>query len=240
MGSDPLARPAQQNAGTSPKPMVVDRPVSAVMSAPVLSVRRDSPLQDAVQLMRVHHVSGLPVVGEQGELVLRPDTLLDGPSGVLWTSASHNPLRNAAGDIIGTLTVVRDITARKLAEQALRESEENLLITLQSIGDAVIATDAAGAITRMNPVAERMTGWSLADALGRPLGDVFPIVHSDTRLPAPDPVQQVLASGDIVGLANHTALLARDGSERHIADSAAPIRNSQGRIVGVVLVFSDV
>ncbi|MBP6851358.1 MAG: PAS domain S-box protein, partial [Rhodoferax sp.] len=177
---------------------------------------------------------------ERGELVVRPDTALDVPAGVLWTSASHSPLRNAAGDIVGTLTVVRDITARKLAEQALRESEENLVITLQSIGDAVIATDAAGAITRMNPVAERMTGWSLPEALGRPLVDVFRIVHSDTRVPVSDPVQQVLASGEIVGLANHTALLARDGSEHHIADSAAPIRNSQGRVVGVVLVFSDV
>ena len=177
---------------------------------------------------------------ERGALVVRPDTPVSGPGGVLWTSATHSPLRNAAGDIVGTLTVVRDITARKLAEQALRESEENLAITLQSIGDAVIATDAGGLVTRMNPVAERMTGWRLGEALGRPLTEVFHIVHSDTRGPVPDPVQRVLAAGDIVGLANHTSLLARDGSEHQIADSAAPIRDAQGRIQGVVLVFSDV
>ena len=177
---------------------------------------------------------------ERGELVVRPDIALDGPSGLLWTSATHSPLRNAAGEIVGTLTVVRDITARRLAEQALRDSEENLAITLQSIGDAVIATDAEGLITRMNPVAERMTGWRLQEARGWPLSEVFRIVHSDTRAPMPDPVQRVLAAGEIVGLANHTSLLTRQGGEHQIADSAAPIRDSQGRIVGVVLVFSDV
>ena len=177
---------------------------------------------------------------ERGELVVRPDIAVDGPSGPLWASATHSPLRNAAGEVVGTLTVVRDITARRLAEQALRESEENLAITLQSIGDAVIATDAEGLITRMNPVAERMTGWRLQEARGWPLAEVFRIVHSDTRAPMPDPVQRVLAAGEIVGLANHTSLLTRQGSEYQIADSAAPIRDSHGRIVGVVLVFSDV
>ncbi|MDO8786911.1 MAG: PAS domain S-box protein [Sulfuritalea sp.] len=129
---------------------------------------------------------------------------------------------------------------RKQAEATLKESEENLAITLHSIGDAVIATDAAGRVTRMNATAERLSGWTLADAMGRPLADVFRIINATTRKPVTDPVQLVMEHGQVVGLANHTVLLARDGKEYQIADSAAPIRNAAGEIVGVVLVFSDV
>ena len=125
-------------------------------------------------------------------------------------------------------------------EDALRESEENLAVTLHSIGDAVIATDAEGRVTRMNPMAERLCGWMLADALGRPLSEVFCISNADTREPAANPVQSVIAHGLAVRLANHAVLLARDGQEYQIADSAAPIRNAAGEIVGVVLVFNDV
>ncbi|MDC8770599.1 EAL domain-containing protein [Roseateles albus] len=136
--------------------------------------------------------------------------------------------------------VVRDVSARKAAEEQLRLSEENLAITLQSIGDAVIATDPQGVITRMNTAAERLTGWPLADALGRDFSEVFRIVNAQTREPSVSPVQRVIEHGEVVGLANHTALLSRSGEEFQIADSAAPIRDSQGVIVGVVLVFSDV
>jgi PAS domain S-box-containing protein len=122
----------------------------------------------------------------------------------------------------------------------LQESQENLSITLHSIGDAVIATDPAGLIQRMNPVAERLTGWPLAQAQGRALEDVFRIVSAETRLPSVNPVQLVMQQGKVVGLANHTALLARDGQEYQISDSAAPILDASGAIVGVVLVFSDV
>lgn len=125
-------------------------------------------------------------------------------------------------------------------EETLRLSEENLAITLQSIGDAVIATDANGRVTQMNPIAERLTGWSLAQASGRPLPDVFHIFNADTREICRNPVELVMAYGEVVGLANHTVLLARDGVEYQIADSAAPIRDTNGRISGVVLVFSDV
>ncbi|WP_431152662.1 EAL domain-containing protein [Acidovorax facilis] len=129
---------------------------------------------------------------------------------------------------------------RQSAEAQLRQSEENLSITLHSIGDGVVATDAQGHITRMNAVAERLTGWPLPEALGKPLTDVFRIVNASTREPVVDPVRMVVAKGEVVGLSNHTTLLARDGAEYQIADSAAPIRNAQGQIVGVVLVFSDV
>lgn len=129
---------------------------------------------------------------------------------------------------------------RQSAEAQLRQSEENLSITLHSIGDGVVATDAQGRITRMNPVAERLTGWPLSEAQGKALTEVFRIVNASTREPVVDPVQMVVAKGEVVGLSNHTTLLARDGAEYQIADSAAPIRNAQGSIVGVVLVFSDV
>ena len=129
---------------------------------------------------------------------------------------------------------------RLRAELSLRESEENLAITLHSIGDAVMATDPSGRVTRMNPTAERLCGWTLAEAAGRPMTEVFRIVNADTRETVSDPVQKVMMHGEVVGLANHTVLLAHDGKEYQIADSAAPIRNPAGKIVGVVLVFSDV
>jgi len=138
------------------------------------------------------------------------------------------------------MSMVWDITARKRADDSLRRSEENLSITLQSIGDAVIATDEEGVVTRMNPTAERMTGWSIADALGKPLTNVFRIFHTDTRQPAQNPVQIVMEQGRVVGLANHTVLVGRNGEEYQISDSAAPIRDTSGKIVGVVLVFCDV
>ncbi|MBL9214003.1 MAG: PAS domain S-box protein [Opitutaceae bacterium] len=132
------------------------------------------------------------------------------------------------------------VDARRRFERALRRSEESLAVTLQSIGDAVLATDVAGRITRMNAVAEQLTGWRLDEARGRPIAEVFRIIHEETRTAAPIPVDAVLATGQIKGLANHTALIARDGRERPIADSAAPIRARDGRVLGVVLVFRDV
>jgi PAS domain S-box-containing protein len=122
----------------------------------------------------------------------------------------------------------------------LQQSEENLSVTLYSIGDAVLATDIRGTLTLMNPVAERLTGWAAAEAIGRPIADVFRIVHEETGAPAEIPVRRVLDTGQIQGLANHTTLIARDGRECAIADSAAPVRQRNGTIIGVVLVFRDV
>lgn len=138
------------------------------------------------------------------------------------------------------MAMIIDITQRKLAEEKLRRSEEKLAITLESIGDAVIATDAAGHITRMNPTAERLTGWKLNDALGQPLTEVFCIINTYTREASSNPVQMVLDHGKIVDLANHTTLIARDGIEYQIADNAAPILDKEGKILGTVLVFKDV
>jgi PAS domain S-box-containing protein len=122
----------------------------------------------------------------------------------------------------------------------LRESEEKLAVTLNSIGDAVIATDAQARVTRLNPVAEKLTGWTLADALGRPVSEVFHIINKESRLPSTLPVLETLARGTVQGLANHTVLVARDGSECDIADSCAPIHASDGQVVGAVLVFRNV
>jgi PAS domain S-box-containing protein len=132
------------------------------------------------------------------------------------------------------------ITERKHAEEALRFSESNLRITLDSIGDAVVATDVDGVVTRMNPIAEQLTGWTATEAIGRPLSEVFHVVNAHTRQPIESPVEKVLVEGQIVGLANHTVLIAKDGTEYQIADSGAPIRRADGQTVGVVLVFRDV
>ncbi len=138
------------------------------------------------------------------------------------------------------LLVNRTLAARLRAERILKESEENLRVTLSSIGDGVLTTDAEGRITRLNPMAERLTGWTTGEAEGLPVGDIFKIINEMTRQPAVIPVEDVLASGAIHGLANHTVLIARDGREYPIADSAAPMRDSESRVAGVVLVFRDV
>ncbi len=115
-----------------------------------------------------------------------------------------------------------------------------LNVTLHSIGDAVIATDAEARVTFMNPVAEALTGWTAEDAAGVPLDTVFHIVNEATRRTVESPVAKALREGVVVGLANHTLLLARDGTERPIDDSAAPIRDEAGQVAGVVLVFRDI
>jgi PAS domain S-box-containing protein len=133
-----------------------------------------------------------------------------------------------------------EILQRRRSEAALLEHRERLRVTLQSIGDAVITTDREARVTFLNPVAERLTGWTCADALGRPLVEVFEIVNEDTRATVENPIARVLQTGHVVGLANHTVLIARDGAERPIEDSAAPILDDAGQILGVVLVFHDV
>jgi PAS domain S-box-containing protein len=140
---------------------------------------------------------------------------------------------------VGFRGLRREVAARTRSERALRASEENAVTTLRSIGDGVIATDVDGRVTRMNLVAETLTGWTLAEAKGKSFAEVFRIVHEKTREPAVDPVAEVLAKGMTIALATHTALVAKDGAERPIADSAAPIRDAEGVVAGAVLVFRD-
>ena len=126
------------------------------------------------------------------------------------------------------------------ANLSLQVSEEKLAVTLNSIGDAVIATDAEARVTLLNPCAEKLTGWTQADALGRSVEDIFHIINQETREPAIIPIQETLAHATIHGLANHTVLIARDGGECAIADSCAPICDHDGLAIGAVLVFRDV
>jgi len=140
----------------------------------------------------------------------------------------------------GRRTLLATLHDLQQAKRDVANREEYLAQTLNSIGDAVIATGTRGQVTRMNPVAEQLTGWTSDAAIGKPLKDVFHIINAMTRKAAPDPVEIVLQSGKIVGLANHTVLLAQDGHEYQIADSGAPIRDDRGRILGVILVFRDV
>jgi PAS domain S-box-containing protein len=141
---------------------------------------------------------------------------------------------------VGRVWSFRDITERRRAEEAIQKQSEWLRITLSSIGDAVISTDAKGRITFMNGVAEALTGWASTEAVGRPLPEVFNIINEQTRQPARNPALQALQEGNTVGLGNHAVLIARDGTERPIDDSAAPIRDAFGAPVGAVLVFRDI
>ena len=134
----------------------------------------------------------------------------------------------------------RALHQRREAENAARAERERLEVTLASIGDAVAVTDDAGHVTFLNAVAEGLTGWTTDEAAGRPLTDAFRIVNEETRATVESPVDRVLREGQIVGLANHTVLIAKDGTERPIDDSAAPIRTADGALAGVVLVFRDV
>ncbi|MCK4269971.1 MAG: PAS domain S-box protein, partial [Methanogenium sp.] len=133
-----------------------------------------------------------------------------------------------------------DITERKQAEMALDKEREQLAVTLRSIGDGVIVTNTDGNVTMLNKVAEELTGWSEQEAFGRPLSEVFHIINEKTREVCENPVEKVLETGLVIGLANHTALIARDGTERSIADSGAPVHDKENRTIGVVLVFRDV
>jgi len=137
-------------------------------------------------------------------------------------------------------TVIEMALYKHAAERRLRESERRYVATLSSIGDAVIATDDMAKITFMNPIAERLTGWPMEDAFGQSLSTVFRIVNEETRDTVEDPAAKVLRLGAIVGLANHTILLARDGREVPIDDSGSPIVDDHGGITGTVLVFRDI
>ncbi|WP_347986551.1 PAS domain S-box protein [Methylomonas sp. AM2-LC] len=174
---------------------------------------------------------------------------------------SITALRDAHNLIIGYLLIGTDNTLRKQVEvelhhlieiQAqtnkqllqtnltLQASEERLAVTLNSIGDAVIATDNAACVTLLNPLAEQLTGWTKVEAIGRPVSDIFNIINKENRITATIPVMETLMHGTVQGLANHTILIAKDKSECDIADSCAPIRDREGQVIGAVLVFRDV
>ena len=144
--------------------------------------------------------------------------------GYVWMSCRAVPFLSPEGSVREWFGVITDISSRKSAEAAREQALNWWATTLRSIGDAVIATDRRGLVTFMNPVAESLTGWQGADAAGKALAEVFPIFNEETRNPVENPVDTVLRHGLVVGLANHTVLVRRDGSEVPIDDSAAPIK----------------
>jgi PAS domain S-box-containing protein len=158
----------------------------------------------------------------------------------IHVSVSVSPIKDADGHIIGASKVVHDITELTAAREALVREKQFLSTTIASIGDAVIATCAQGRVTLMNRVAETLTGWPLDEARGKPLAEVFRIVNQETRQTVENPVDKVRRLNKVVGLANHTVLISKGGQEFAIDDSGAPIRDSNGQIAGIVLVFRDV
>jgi len=229
--------------------------------APVLKIKGDAMLEEiargaapvVVSDARIDPRTDKRIVEQLGNrtIINVPLYLLDKPFGAFGTGTFGDegcrpPTPSQLDHLVGManqLSVaagrIRFLEERKRAEDALRKSEEDLRITLQSIGDAVISTDATGCIRRMNPVAEKLTGWTADEAQGLPLSEVFQIYNEYTRQQLESPVERVLREGRVVGLANHTILIARDGVERVIADSGAPILDKAGEIQGVVLVFRD-
>ena len=162
-------------------------------------------------------------------------------------SAARTSRTILAGTLVSISLVVlcfgllnRELSERKRAQEALSKSEKWLSTTLSSIGDAVIATDLNGAVTFLNSVAQSLTGWNLEEARGKSMNLVFDIVNAETRRPVENPVKKVFREGKIVGLADHTVLLSKDGREFDIEDSAAPILTETGDRYGVVLVFRDI
>ncbi len=176
-----------------------------------------------------------------------------------WANVLITALKDENGKLRGFSKVTRDVTERKQAQenaqrlaeesaarqaaeqyaQMIERQREQLRVTLASIGDGVITTDVDGRVTLLNPVAEKLTGWNSAEAAGSPVQKVFHIINEQTRAEAENPAVAVLREGAIVGLANHTILIAKNGDERSIDDSAAPIKDDQGHVLGVILVFRD-
>jgi PAS domain S-box-containing protein len=145
----------------------------------------------------------------------------------------------ALGSLLLAFYIFREMNLRDRHAKELHDREEWYRVTLSSLGDAVIATDETGKVTFLNPIAEQLTGWSLAPAKGKKVDEVFSIFNEYTNQPVDNPVQKVMELGSVIGLANHTILRHKNGTIIPIEDSAAPIRDDRGKLIGVVLVFRD-
>lgn len=168
------------------------------------------------------------------------ERMIDSQGAEIWLETIKTPVVDGDGRVIGISGIARDITERRRAERALFREKERALVTLHSIADAVITTDATGRVESLNPVAEVLTGWCNRDAQGCPLKAVFQIIDEQTREPAPDPVARCLDDGESVGSSHHSVLVSRGGREYTVETTAAPIRYRDGTVLGVVLVFHDV
>jgi PAS domain S-box-containing protein len=214
-----------------------------------VAIRREKDLDAALEVVLTDH--GKDVMDRARRVVEEVEARLNGLLDER-VAASQAAARNAITSFsITTATAVlllvwvlsmhrRERAIRDQADEAVRRERAWLSTTLASIGDAVIATDPQGQVRFLNPIAQTLIGWTQAEAVGRPLEDVFQIINEQTRRPVIHPVDRVIREGVIVGLANHTILIARDGTETPIEDSAAPIKDDEGNVAGVVMVFRDV
>ena len=233
-------------------PIALSSPSSLRPATGVLFISYDNRAEMRITRQQVGHrlllfllasaLCVIPLMVLINRRLLRPLRSLSGALRAFGKGEHHVRLPMAADRELGSLT--RAFNDMAIAQQELLEevtmARRNLAATLDSIGDAVLTTDDNGCITRMNTVAEELTGWPLAEAAGRPVEDVLVLRNSKTREFVPMPVRHVLATGEVMLLANHTLLIRRDESECHIADSAAPIRDSQGKTIGVVMVCRNV
>ena len=224
-------------------------------SEPYLYIRSSIPLASAISKVNAVMFRNLAVfvslfiiglflawlIGSR--LIVNPAMALKKAAGRLAAGADTvNVSSVVKGGELGEVARAFDGMAEALIQEktALRKSEQRWSTTLSSIGDAVIATDVEGKITFMNTVAEGLTGWTLEEAVAKPVTEVFSIINEQTRSQVENPVAKVLREGIIVGLANHTVLIRKDGSEVPIDDSGAPIRDEAGKTNGVVLIFRDI
>lgn len=158
---------------------------------------------------------------------------------IVWTRVNSAAMLDGTQSL-GLVQTVEDITDRKAAEEILFEEKERAQVTLNSIGDAVLTSDLAGKVVYMNRAAESMTGWTNEEAAGQPISTVFPILDATTREAAANPMLHAIKEDRTVGLATDSVLIHRNGTERAIEDSAAPIHNRSGHVIGAVIVFRDV
>jgi len=179
-------------------------------------------------------------VESEGELRNEEYILRRKDGSMLVVMDSSRVVRDAHGRVTGYEGTITDITERKKAETAVFQAKERAQVTLQSIGDAVITTDSEGRIDYMNPVAESLTGWENREAQAQRIGDVLTVVDEATREACESPITRCLREGQVLGLSEHTVLVNRRGQELAIQDSAAPIRDRAGNLIGAVMVFHDV
>ncbi|HSN92929.1 MAG TPA: response regulator [Anaeromyxobacteraceae bacterium] len=207
---------------------------AAVESRPqlvLMDIRLGGDMDGVAAAARIRESMDVPVVyltaySDQGTLERAKET---GPFGYLVKPVDDRELRST----------VEIALARHALERRVRESERWFSTTLRSIGDAVIATDLQGNVTFVNPAAEGMTGWTRDEVLGRSVSTTLQVVHSDTRAPVENPVLRALKDGETVTLPERCLLVARDGKERQVGDTAAPIRDERGEMLGAVVVFQD-
>ena len=179
---------------------------------------------------------------EVGDLLVMRDVTAETAAFARLTALGGTAFAVMLAMLLGFIyALLRRTDAGIYAQQVeLQKNKENLLATLRSIGDGVIVCDEGGNVVNLNAVAEALTGWSVDEACGRPIAEIFRIVHAETGEEAEIPVARALRENRIIGLANHTSLASRDGSKRQISDSCAPIHDSDGSVIGAVLVFRDV